>query len=240
VSGPGALALAVAACVALATPGVASAQTPAPLSPPDGQVFSWEEVEASGVRLVVQAQPGLFGVQARVSRDAGFVSYADSLTLYEQSPGRYEGTTLEFIFEPEEDAGVYYWQAHYDEFGPVRSFSVKPPYRRPRLRLALRLRPFVGKSYPVFLLYRAGSEPQADRLHLLTSRDGRCPPGASSRQKCATRGWGSSACAGTSRRTASSRRGRPAGSRWCGVPFRRGGCCAGGCRPEGSARYGSG
>ena len=186
--------------MALATPSVASAQAPTPVSPTDGQVFSWEEVETSGVRVVVQARPGLSNLQATVSRDAGLVSYADSLTLHEETAGRYAGTALDFIYDAE-DAGVYHWQGYYYDLDPVtyqsqrvagsvQSFSIRPRYRKPSLRVATRLRPYRGERYYVVLRYRAGSTPEADRLHLLATASSRCPvaPDASARSLLADAG----------------------------------------------------
>jgi hypothetical protein len=157
-----------------------------PISPPDGHAFSWEEVEASGVRLIVQAPPGLPSVQAEVSRDPGLVSYGDFLSLYESSPGRYEGTALRYVFDPADEVGPYYWHAYYDQYNPgtfsydriaglVHSFSIRPPYRSPRLSIATRSRPFLGQRYRIVLNYRPGSDPQADRLHVLVTEDFRCP-----------------------------------------------------------------
>ena len=51
-------ALTLAALLVSAT--AADAQAPVPLSPANGQVFAWEDVEDSGVRLVAEAPPGLF------------------------------------------------------------------------------------------------------------------------------------------------------------------------------------
>src|SRR5262245_2510445 len=129
-----AVAVGVSACLALMAPSAASAQAPISIAPTDGQVFAWEDVEYSGVELVVQAQPGLFNGRADVSRDAGLVSYADDVILFEETPGRYEGTALSYLFDADSDAGSYYWQAYYSGgvdpvtfeservAGPVQSF----------------------------------------------------------------------------------------------------------------------
>ena len=159
----------------------AAAQAPTPVSPPDGHVFTWEDVEIMGVPLAVDAPSGRFDMRAEVSRDPGFTSYGDDIGLFERSPGRYEGTALTDIYEAA-DAGVYYWRAYYYDYsagfgrlvGAARSFSIKPRYRRPSLTLAARRRAFVGRSYPVFIRYRPGSESQADRLQLVLTADARC------------------------------------------------------------------
>ena len=132
-------------------------------------------------------------IQADVSRDPGLVSFADSVSLYEEAPGRYEATALQFLYDRQSDPGPYYWQPSYygsdpNTFeatqiaGPVQSFTIKPPYRAPALRLSIRQRLFVGTRYDLGLRYSPGSEPSADRLHLLATTRGRCPsqpePGA--------------------------------------------------------------
>ena len=160
-------ALTLAALVVPAT--AADAQAPVPLSPANGQVFAWEDVEDSGVRLVAQAPPGLFSIEADVSRDPGLVSFADYVSLYEEAPGRYEGTALPFLYDSQSDPGPYYWQPYsYGSdpntfeatriVGPVQSFAIKPPYRAPALRLSIRRRLFVGARYDLGLRYSPGSE----------------------------------------------------------------------------------
>jgi hypothetical protein len=155
----------------------ARAQTPAPVSPADGHVFAWEDVEYEGVEFVVVAPPGSFLVEVEVSRDAEFLSYADTIWLTEESPGLYRGTGLDVAFR-RADAGSYYWRPYYlDEsgagYGATRKLSIRPPYRQPSLRVVARRRFFAGKRSSISLHYRPGSESDADRLHLMVAR--RCP-----------------------------------------------------------------
>ena len=180
------VAVVVAALSGLALSSVAVAQAPVPTSPPNWHTFAWEQVETSGIGLVLQAPPGLSLVEAEVSRDAGLGTYADYVLLHESAPGRYEGTALLDMYEPGDDAGTYYWRAYYNEYdpatftyrsvsGPIQAFSVRPPYRAPRLRLATRARPYLGRQHWVVVTYRPGSDPQADRVHVLTTPYSGCP-----------------------------------------------------------------
>ena len=176
----------LAGIVGLASPSAGLAQTLVPVTPAEGQSFSWGEVRDSGVPIAVQGTPGLFSVDVRVARDPALTGYADSTLLFEEAPGRYEGTVLNFLFDPESEAGLYFWQASYDGLdpvtfeprhvvGPVRSFSITPPYRAPRLALSTRGRAYVRTRYAVVLSYRPGSDSSADRLHVVATAAPRCP-----------------------------------------------------------------
>jgi hypothetical protein len=173
-------ALVLAVVAFLAAPPIASAQAPVPLAPADGQVFAWEDVELNGVRLVVEAPAGL-SVEVDLARDPTMDMPADVVPLEEGDvPGRYEGDALTLLYDEREDAGTYYWQAWYydpnteDEdvliAGPVRAFHVRPPPRPASLTLEVPARMVLGRSRDVRLRYRPGSEPGADRLHLLATR----------------------------------------------------------------------
>ena len=166
----------------LCVPSVAAAQAPVPLAPADGQVFEWATVEANGVPLVIEAPPGLDFLTADVARDPGLTVFADIVTLFEEDPGRYEGTALTLLFDQQEDPGTYYWQASYfanpDDpapvVGPVRSFAIRLPSATPSVAIGLPARLFAGRQAELRLRYQAGSSPAADRLHLLETRSP-CP-----------------------------------------------------------------
>jgi len=100
-------------------------------------VPAWAEV--NGVPLVVEAPQGLDFLIADVTRDPGLTVFADVVTLFEESPGRYECTALTLLFDPEEGLGAYQWQASYyadpDDAaaiaGPVRSLVSGAPGAAP-------------------------------------------------------------------------------------------------------------
>src|SRR5688500_4116123 len=159
----------------LSVPSVAAAQAPVPVAPADGRVFEWATVEARGVHLVVEAPPGLDFLAADVARDPALTVFADFVTLLEEAPGRYEGTALTLLLDPQEDPGTYYWQASYlaspDDaapvLGPVRSFTVRAPSGTPSVTIGLPAKLLAGRQARVGLRYRPGSSPAADRLYLL-------------------------------------------------------------------------
>jgi hypothetical protein len=161
----------------LSVPSVAAAQAPVPVVPADGQVFEWAAVEPTGVPVVVEAPAGLEFLTADIARDPGMTTFADVVTLFEESPGRYEGTALTLLFDEEEDPGPYYWQASYyptvDDppvLGPVRSFVIRGPFAAPSVQIGLPAKLFAGRRADARLRYQAGSDPGADRLHLLERR----------------------------------------------------------------------
>ena len=172
----------VAVIGVLSVPSVAAAQAPVPVAPADGRVFEWATVEARGVHLVVEAPPGLDFLAADVARDPALTGFADFVTLLEEAPGRYEGTALTLLLDPQEDPGTYYWQASYlaspDDaapvLGPVRSFTVRAPSGTPSVTIGLPAKLLAGRQAEVRLRYRPGSSPAADRLHLLETRSP-CP-----------------------------------------------------------------
>ena len=145
-------------------------------------MFEWATVEAGGVPLVVEAPPGLDFLTADVARDPALTVFADFVTLFEEDPGRYEGTALTLLFDQQEDPGTYYWQASYfaspDDpapvVGPVRSFAIGVPSGAPAVAIGLPAKLFAGRQAEVRLRYQAGSSPAADRLHLLETRSP-CP-----------------------------------------------------------------
>jgi hypothetical protein len=138
----------------LSVPSVAAAQAPVPIAPADGRVFEWATVEARGVHLVVEAPPGLDFLAADVARDPALTVFADFITLSEEAPGRYEGTALTLLLDPQEDPGTYYWQASYlaslDDpapvLGPVRSFTVRAPSGRPSVAIGLPAKLLAGRQ----------------------------------------------------------------------------------------------
>jgi hypothetical protein len=165
----------------LIMPSAAAAQAPAPVAPADGQVFEWAAVEPTGVQLVVEAPAGLDFLTADVARDPGMTLFADVVTLFEESPGRYEGSALTLLFDEEEDPGPYYWQTLYyptvDDppvVSPVRSFVIRGPFAAPSVQIGLPAKLFVGRRADARLRYGAGSDPASDRLHLLERRSP-CP-----------------------------------------------------------------
>ena len=176
------LLVALAVIAVLSVPSVAAAQVPVPVAPADGQVFEWAAVEADGVPLVVEAPPGLDFLAADIARDPALAVVADAAILFEEEPGRYEGTALTLLFDPQEDPGTYYWQASYyanpDDpepvAGPVRSFAIGAPSASPSVAIGLSARLFAGRQAEARLRYQAGSSPAADRLHLLETRSS-CP-----------------------------------------------------------------
>lgn len=164
--------------LALVAATTAHGQTPTPIAPSDGKIFTWEAVEYEGVEFVVEGPPGHFAVEVEVSRDASFLSYADSVWLSEESPGLYRGTGLDLLYDENADTGSWFWRSYYfgdggSRYGMTRSFSIKPPYRRPSLRIAVGSRVRAGRRSSVVLHYRPGSQSQADRLHLIAAGD--CP-----------------------------------------------------------------
>jgi hypothetical protein len=136
-------------------------------------VFSWEEIEYDEVEFVVTGPPDQL-VQVDVSRDSNFSSYVDDVSLFEDASGIYKGTSM----VPAEDASTqlrtYFWRpVGLGGNGPIRSFSIRPPYRQLALQIDTRSRMRVGTRSSIVLRYRAGSESQADGLHLIAAS--RCP-----------------------------------------------------------------
>jgi len=186
---------AVLVTIALVAVGVAPAAAadppPVPISPANGQVFAWEDVESGGVPLVVQAPPGEAFINVEVARDPAMTNSTDYDMLFETSDGRYEGDALTLLYDEDADPGVYYWRPYYfgaydpdtggspKLYGQIRSLVVKPPYRAPSLGVSLPAKLFAGKRYHARLRYRPGSEPGADHLYVIQSESG-CPatPGA--------------------------------------------------------------
>jgi hypothetical protein len=167
----------------LSVPSVAAAQAPpVPVAPADGQVFAWADVDANGVQLVVEAPQGLDFLTVDVARDPGLTVFADVVTLFEESPGRYEGTAITLLFDPEQDPGAYYWQASYywhpDDplaiTGPVRSFVIGGPDAAPSVQVGLPAKLLAGRQTEARLRYQPGASPGSDRLHLIDSRSP-CP-----------------------------------------------------------------
>jgi hypothetical protein len=165
----------------LSVPSVAAAQAPVPVAPAEGQAFEWDAADSTGVQLVAEAPPGLDFLAADVARDPGMTDVVDVVTLFEESPGRYEGVALPLLIDEGEDSGAYYWQASYyptaDDppvMGPVRSFVIRGPSAAPSVQISLPPKLFAGRRVDARLRYRAGSDPGSDRLHLHERRSP-CP-----------------------------------------------------------------
>jgi hypothetical protein len=182
---------AVLATLLLAAPAAAAEPPPAPVSPANGQVFAWEDVELSGVKVVVQAPPGEMFVDVDVARSPAMTDSADWAMLREATPGRYEGEVLTLLWDEDSDPGVYYWRPYYygafdpntgdvpKIYGPIRSLTVKRPYAAPALSVAIPSKLYAGRGHHARVRYRPGSEPGNDHLYVIESRS-RCPasPGA--------------------------------------------------------------
>ncbi len=151
----------------------ARAQAFTPVAPSDGRAFSWEEIEYDEVEFVVTGPPDQL-VRVEVSRDSNFSSYVDDVSLDEDVPGVYKGTSMAPADDESSQLRTYFWRpVGIGGNGPTRSFSIRPPYRQIALRIDTRSRMRVGTRSSVVLRYRAGSESRADRLHLIAAS--RCP-----------------------------------------------------------------
>ena len=150
-------------------------------------MFEWATVEADGVPLVVEAPPGLDFLTADVARDPALTVFADFVTLFEEDPGRYEGTALTLLFDQQEDPGTYYWQASYfaspDDpapvVGPVRSFAIGVPSAAPSVAIGLPAKLFAGRQAEAPAALPGGLQP--GRRPAAPARDPLAVPGRAGR-----------------------------------------------------------